>query len=93
MLNAQLVSCVGFLLEEDGMGSYAEHHSDDTIRHQAEVPLPPLLLLLGHHLWSVRVMNLLPVTDVLIGIHADRKGMRRLSVVSDVTSQCNKHLL
>lgn len=88
-----MVSCVGFLLEEDGVGSYAEHHSDDTICHQAEVPLPPLLLLLGHHLWSVRVMNLLPVTDVLIGIHADRKGMRRLTSDIRNNAQCNKHLL
>lgn len=93
MLNAQSVSCVGFLLEEDGVGSYAEHHSDDTIRHQAEVPPPPLLLLLGHHLRSVRVMNLLPVTNVLIGVHADRKGMRRLTSDIRNNAQCNKHLL
>lgn len=63
-----------FVPEEDSVDSYAKHHSEDTVRHHAEILLPPPLLLFGHHLRSLT--NLLPVTDVFVGVRTDGKGVK-----------------
>ena len=56
------------------MGSNAEHHSDETVGHQPEVPVLPRLSLLRCHLWRLRLIKLSPITKVVLGIRADGKS-------------------
>ncbi len=63
--------CRTFLPEENYVGSDAEHHSDDAVAHQVEVPPPLPLPLLCRHLLCMRLTKLLPVANALLGIHTD----------------------
>lgn len=69
-----------FIPEEDYVGSDAQHHSQDAVAHQAEVPPPPLLPLLCRHLLCLRLTKLLPVTRVILGIRAGGKAEGSWSV-------------
>lgn len=59
------------------MGSDAEHHSEDAVPHQAEVPPPLPLPLLCCHLLCVRLVKLLPVTHILMGVRADGREVKK----------------
>lgn len=64
-----------FLPEEDHVGSDAEHHSDDAVAHQAEVPPPPPLPLLCRRLLSMSLSKLLPVAHALLGFRTDGEAV------------------
>lgn len=74
---AQSKSRARILPEEDDVGADAEHHGDDTVAHQAEVPPPAAPLPLLCSLLCVRLMELLPVSHVVPVIHADGKEVER----------------
>lgn len=59
-----------YLPKEDYVHANTEHHRYEAVTHQPEVPPPLLLPLLCRHLLTVCLIDLLPVTHVVLGLHA-----------------------